>query len=819
MENNNNSINLKGLVKDRERIFKEIARSPRDLTTLKAYAVKKKIVESGGKFDKAIAMLKASGRIIVKPGSVIVNPNEIKQGIFVAKGKNGYIQLDGDNRQFSISSDDSLGFKSNERVNISFTDDEVFRRPFIISALEGEGDNNEFLPKLEKDCVLGRVIKISHDQLAFIPNDRRFTKPITILNPKNTLSKYQDKICVMKVTDEEKLGFPAAGIITEIKGDAGNPIHEYEAIAESHGANMSWSDEVVQAEIDKLPTEVDLSGFTLVDEAGKVIQNGDEKIVDLRELAFTTVDPATCKDMDDAIYSTVDNDGNLVVYTAVANVTKYVDLESEIGKRYLNAGFTTYAPNRAYNILPPELSTGICSLNPNVDRLALVIKNVINKETGLPISTTVMDAVINSKEKYSYEQAQAITDKNKHISNSQLEERAKNGTLSKDEQVVLNARVADVLWKGFNQRNMINFETKDEYDVIFNDDLSEIVDIQPQENCAYHKVIEAFMLTANESAARFAKQHNLPNVYRVHQSPNEEKLAQAYEFFRFLDIPFDGDLSPVGVAKLSDMVKGTNKEKTVNNFLIRMQSKAKYSSSTSPNSADFVRKVVSGYTQKAMSTSNKGLNQNAQNATDNISHFALQSKAYSHTTSPIRRISDYVTHKNILAFLKGKELLNEVTVSSIANWANAMQDENKLAEREFVEVSSAIYCENHIGETMKGCISAFKLMNEFEGASKGVDNLAVVVENEEKGIRVLIPAKEFLPKGVSNVGFSTFGCAIVSKSTGKPIIKLCEEVEFIISSADRLTRVVTATTDLERKISNEKSGSVKQTDENNHSEI
>lgn len=813
---NNNSINVKGLIKDRERIFKEIARNPRDLTTLRAYAIKKKIVESGGKFDKAIAMLKASGRIIVKPGRVEVNPNEIRQGVFVMKGRGGYIQLDGDNRQFSISNEDSQGFKSNERVNISFTDNEVMRRPFIVSSYEGEDDSiRTNMPKLERDSVLGRVIKISHDKLAFIPNDRRFTQEITILNPKNTLSKYQDKICVMKITDEEKFGMPAAGIITEIRGDAGNPIHEYEAIAETHGANMSWSDEAVQEEISKIPTEVDLSGYALVDESGKVIKEGDEKIVDLRSLSFTTVDPATCKDMDDAIYSTFDENGNIVVYTAVANVTKYVDLNSEIGKRYLNAGFTTYAPNRAYNILPPELSTGICSLNPNVDRLALVVKNVIDKDTGLPISTTIMDAVINSKEKYSYEQAQQIVDRT-NLTDAQLFEKAREGSISKEEQVVLNERAAKILWKGFNERKMINFETKDEYDVIFNDDLSEIVDIQPQENCAYHKVIEAFMLTANESAARFAKEHSLPNIYRVHQGPNEEKLAQAYEFFGYLGIPFDGDLTPSGIAKLTDIVRGTHMEKTVNKFLVRMQSRAKYSSSTNPNSADFVRKIVSQYSPKAMSTSKKENLTNNVNQTSNVSHFGLQSKAYSHTTSPIRRISDYVTHKNILAFLKGKELISEINVAEIANWANEMQDINKEAEREFVDVSSAIYCENHIGETMTGYISGFRLKNEIEGFSGGVDNLAVVVENEQKGIKVLVPASEFLPKGVKNVAMSKFGSAIVSKSTNKPVIRLCDEVTFKINSANRLTRVVTATTDLEKEIIDD---NLNQNSENGHEKI
>ncbi len=797
-----------GMIKTRERVYKEIAKSPRDLVTLRDLLVKKKVVDSGNKFDKAVAMLKEQGRISVKSGFVMALPEQIKHGTFVAHGKSGYVLIDGDSRQFAIYPEDSEGYRSNERVNIAFTDDGRVRKPFIVSKYEtDEPSLRDELPKNDTSLVLGRVVKRSHDELVFIPNDKsRFTQNIMILNPKNSLTQYQDKICLMKLTEGEKGDLAAMGIITEIKGDAGNPIHEYEAIAEAHGANMSWSDEAVEEEMKNIPTEVDLSGVCLVDEQGKVLAGEGDKIVDLRHLDFATVDPATCKDMDDAIYSTYDEDGNLVVYTAVANVSKYVDLNSEIGKRYLMAGFTTYAPNRAYNILPPQLSTGICSLNPNVDRLALVMKTVIDEKTGLPKSSKIMDAVIESKEKYSYEQAQAIVDE-KPMQLEELKAKCSEGKLSKEEQVVLNKKASDILWKGFNRRNLIKFETKDEYDVIFNDDYSDIVDIKEGENCAYHKVIEAFMLTANEATAEFAKEKHLSNIYRVHQMPDENKEAQASEFFSFLGIPFDGDLSPRGLQKVIASVKGSHREKIVNNFLVRMQSRAKYSSSTSPSSVEYVKKDFSqrkgGAIAGAKSSKFEKTLRSHSEGMENISHFGLQSKAYSHSTSPIRRIADYVTHYNILAYIKGKTPIDEKTVEEIAAWANEMQDANKSAEREFQEVNSAIYCEGHLGEIMKGYISGFRWISEVVGSAGGVDNLGVIVENESKGIRALIPAVEVLPSNARNVCFSKFGSAIISKVTGKPVIKLCEEVAFKIQSANRITREVSATTDLEREINSQ----------------
>ncbi len=802
-------FNNDGFVKIREKVFKEVLKSNKDLATLRASLVKKKVVSSGNKFDKAISMLKASGRISVKSGYALAQPSELFSGTLVMRGKNGYALIDGDNHQHALFPEDIKGYRSNERVNIAFTDDGNVRRPFIVSKLENDQESiiGERSPKHDPNSILGRVVKVSHDSLVFIPNDKRFKRNITILNDKNTLSKYQDKICLLSVVQDEESGLPACGFITEIKGDAGNPIHEYEAIAEAHGANMSWSDEVIEKELEIIPTEVDLSGKTLIDENGKILQKGGERVVDLRGLCFTTVDPATCKDMDDAIYSTYDKEGNLVVYTAVANVTKYVDLKSEIGKRYLTSGFTTYAPNRAYNILPPQLSTGICSLNPNVDRLAFVIKTIVDENTGLPKSSVIMDAVINSKEKYSYEKAQAICDQNP-ISLSELKSKCSNGELSKDEQVILNAKASDILWKGFNKRHIINFDTKNEYDVVFNDDLSEILDIEPQENCHYHKVIEAFMLTANEASAQFARDNKLPNIYRVHQMPNEDRVGQAYEFFGNLNIQFDGDLSPVGIAKIISSVKGTYKEKAVNNFLVRLQSRAKYSVSTSPYSANIIKKQFAKYKKNKNSSALAKkfrpvqiLEDNIANI-DNISHFGLQSKAYSHTTSPIRRISDYVTHKNILGFINGKELIDAQTVAEIANWANQMQDANKEAEREFIEINSAIYCEAHIGDVMRGYISGFKWLNEAEGKAGGANNLGVLVENQEKGLKVLIPAVELLPRGMKNVGFSKFGCAIINRENDQPLIRLCEDVTFRIQSADRKTRVVRASTNLEKTMDN-----------------
>lgn len=824
---NKRSKELK-IVATREKIFKELAKSTEmDLITFRIKMVKSHFVDSGNKFDAAIESLKENGRVVQRGKTITVAPNAIKTGTYFQSGNKSYVVMDGENKQYGIDRKYTEGVNSNQRVKVGFTYLTDTALPFIVSADKSAQQTNtishterqSLVPTLEpSNLVYGKVMKTDHDNLIFIPNDKhKYKGNIVILNDKKTLAKYQDKICTMEVVSNDVSGTtPAMGFLKEIKGEAGNPIQEYDAIAESHGANMSWGDERVQEEIKKIPTEVDLTKYSLINENGQLLtSDGKERIVDLRGLAFSTTDPATCKDMDDAIYSTFDEEGNLVVYTAVANVSKYVDLNSEIGRRYIKGSFTTYAPNKAYNILPPELSTNICSLNPNVDRLALVVKSVVDVNTGKPIKSFIMDAVIQSQEKYSYEQAQEITDKNPELTLNNLKEKVKLG-LSHDEQVVMNEKASKVLWKGFQKRDLLQFDSNNEYDVKFNDDMSNILDLTKEPDCAYHKVIEAFMLTANEATAKYAKENNIPNVYRVHDAPNEDKLEQAYEFFGYLDLPFEGDLSPRATKELIKIVKDTPKEKVVNNFLIRMQSKAKYSITTNPKDVEFIsdRKRANDSKRSFGGHAAKGIIENKKyhkgsavrnmlteikDLETDISHFGLQSEQYSHTTSPIRRLPDYITHYNILASMKGTNILDEDNIRDMTLWANQMQDENDLAEREFNELNGAIYAENNINKIMKGYICGFKKLSE--GKKNYIEDLAVIVENEDTGVRVEIPALEILAtKGFTNkrVTISPHGSALINSDNSKPLISLCSEVDFKIASANRVTRQVLASTNLQK---------------------
>ena len=264
----------------KERVFKAIAVKSGDLFTVQEWLLKYKVADSRTKIRKAIDSLDQEGRLIIEGNNISINRAEIKK----ARLSSGYLYFDGDSHRYYIDRDDTKGIKGNSNVLVSFYNKYINGRsvkvPFVIKEDEATNQSGK-----EDEVVYGRVVKTSHDELIFFANDKkRYRNPLFILNDKRTIAKYQDKICTMRVISDEKGS--QGGILLEIKGEAGNPIAEYDAIAESHGAIMSFSDPLVQAEIEKLPTEVDLTGKNLCleqdyEEMRKVKNN---VVVDLRNL-------------------------------------------------------------------------------------------------------------------------------------------------------------------------------------------------------------------------------------------------------------------------------------------------------------------------------------------------------------------------------------------------------------------------------------------------------------------------------------------------------------------------------------------------------
>lgn len=750
---------------------------------LKKQVIANQKVASKSNITPILEGLIALGKLKLDGEMISINSQFQQVGILSEENGKFFIICSNSNRHLPVDKSIAAGYKVGDMLDIVTDYNGKTQTATLLGksskVLRKENQKQEknqtndhsLANSLSDDCLLGRVVKKSHDELVFIPNKKSIeTRQIKILNNTEELSKFQDKICIMRL--ESKVNPFFGGTIIEVKGEAGNTIQEYDAIAESYGAIMSWTGDAIENEISQIPTSVDSSKLDLISEKdAKFAQVG--KIVDLRNLDFVTVDPATCKDMDDAIYSSIDENGDIVSWTAVANVSKYVDLDSLIGNRYINGGFTIYAPNKAYNILPTELSTGICSLNPGVDRQALVIKTIIDRKTGEAKSSKIYDALIQSRKKYSYEEAQSIVDDKKdEFSRDYLEQKIIFGEkLSLDEQTLMNYYAAETIKAGFLNRKMIRFNSNNERDIKFDEDFNNVIDIKTVPHLLYHEVIEAFMITANEATAKYTKDKKLDSIYRVHDEPNRQKNMKASEFFKTLGITFDSGLSAQSTLDLINTVKGSDYEETVNNFLIKMQTRAVYSDQL--------------YNDKSQQDDYFNLD-------NQISHYALQSKHYSHTTSPIRRVVDYVVHYNILADIHAQKPLSKNKVSHIIEIANQRQLDIDQAEKDFDDISSVLYCEKHIGEKFSGLITKFRYSSSDDEYDR--DKIIVIVKNKEKGISAEIPLSKIIGNKAFSCSISEQSCMVLDNN-GKIVLSLCRPLDFIVEKADRKTMNIIGKTD------------------------
>ena len=372
------------MIKNISAIYKYVfANSGVNKNTLKNQLIFKGKVSSKNRFFQAFDKLIEQGGITKQKEQVYINPTVVKKAFLQKEGKDDYyvVLAEGD-KYYPISKSVGASYKEGDSLfvvieNIAGQDEAIVLAKNTANEFEvfEKKEIKEEKNQDDGDLCLGRVVKISHDDLVFIPNNKKIpVRRIPLLNGKEELAGFQNKLCKMKFANKDDL--TQGGYIVEVGGEAGNPIHEYEAIARAHGAIMNWDDPKVKREIAKIPKKVDVSKLSLITEA-EAKKNHKGHIVDLRHLQFTTVDPKTCMDMDDAIFTTINTNGDFVCYAATANVTNYIDLFSAVGKQYAQAGFTIYAPNKAYNILPPQVATGICSINEGEDRLTLVVKFVI----------------------------------------------------------------------------------------------------------------------------------------------------------------------------------------------------------------------------------------------------------------------------------------------------------------------------------------------------------------------------------------------------------------------------------------------------------
>ena len=387
--------------------------------------------------------------------------------------------------------------------------------------------------------------------------------------------------------------------------------------------------------------------------------------LDLREQPIFTIDGADTKDIDDAVSFRRTRSGyELGVH--IADVSHYVTPKSELDNEAFRRGTSVYYANRVIPMLPQELSNGICSLNPGEDRLAFSCIIQLDRSANIK-SYKFVKSVIRSRVKGVYSEINRLL---AGESDEQLEEKYKEVI----KQLPVMKELADKLHKKRIARGAPELETQEGVLMISDEDIC--VGAAPYQRGESQEMIEDFMLTANECAARYGQENELPFVYRVHEPPSAEKTEALKDVLVRLNIPFEfgNTPRPEELSKILDSVKDTDLGVIVNSIVLRSMSKAKYS-------------------------------------TEPIGHFGLVLEDYAHFTSPIRRYPDLTIHRIMSDHLSGttaEECRRRYGKFAYASAEQSTQTELTAmqVERSCEDCYKAEYLRGHIGEEREGIISS-----------------------------------------------------------------------------------------------------------------
>lgn len=382
---------------------------------------------------------------------------------------------------------------------------------------------------------------------------------------------------------------------------------------------------------------------------------------DLRELGFVTIDGATARDFDDAVYVERRGDGYRL-WVAIADVSHYVPMSSPLDREAFNRANSYYFPRSVEPMFPKALSNGLCSLNPDVPRLAMTVA-IDFDSSGLPGDTRCFPSVIRSHGRLTYTQV------NKAIIMKDEDERGKISEL------VPMLDLAEELARKINTRRRgrgsIEFDLP-EPEILFNFQ-GETVDIKPKVRNFAHQIVEEFMIAANEAVAEFLTDREMPCMYRVHPGPDDEKLTSLFKTLRKIGISQEQpkEVTPRTLQKLIDSVEDTDQEYLVSRLLLRSMKQAKYEP-------------------------------------ENEGHFGLASQCYCHFTSPIRRYADLVVHRCLKVALGDthQAIPGRKQLTHIGGHLSSQERVAMEAEREILKRITMLFLREKVGEEFTGVISS-----------------------------------------------------------------------------------------------------------------
>lgn len=510
-----------------------------------------------------------------------------------------------------------------------------------------------------------------------IPDDKRIMQDIFI--PKGqSLGAVEGHKVLVQISKYAEGNDNPEGHVSAILGHKNDPGVDILSIIYQHGIEIEFPDEVLK-EAEAVPEYIEPSEL-----------KGRK---DLRDELTITIDGADAKDLDDAIALKKLKNGNTQLTVSIADVSHYVKEDSALDKEAYDRGTSVYLVDRVIPMIPHRLSNGICSLNPNVDRLTLSCRMEINSD-GKVVKHEIFDSVIQSDHRMTYDEVnQIITDHDENM-------RAQYPDVTP--MLDLAKELSETLIQMRKRRGEIDFDI-DEAQVIVNEE-GIPVDVKMRERGEGERLIESFMLAANETVAEHFNKMEVPFIYRVHEQPKSDRLTQFFEFITNFGILVRGtgeDVSPSTLQEIHEKVKGLPEQTVVSTMMLRSMQQARYEDV-------------------------------------NLGHFGLSADYYTHFTSPIRRYPDLVVHRLIRKYLiedsmSGKELRKwEDKLPEIAEHTSNRERRAIEAERDTDELKKAEFMLQHIGEEFEGIVSSvanFGMFVELPNTVEGMVHVSSMTDD------------------------------------------------------------------------------------------
>ena len=624
--------------------------------------------------DKAVDIYELQDLLDIHSVEEVTELNEelikLEEEVVIYKSnKDKYMMLEKSHLRKGIMRANKKGFGF---VEIDNLDDDVYvSQDHMNGAIHDDIVLVEITSKMSLDRLEGRVLKIIERKIqryiGLINFDNKGIGHITLDDTKINLDIEIPKDKSLNAVDGHKVVVELnkkinnngkyEGEVVEIIGHVNDPGVDILSIIYKYNINVDFPEDV-KKEVSEMPMEVydrDLKGRR-----------------DLRDEVIFTIDGDDTKDIDDAISIKKLPNGNYELGVHIADVSYYVKEGSPLDNEAMERGTSVYLVDRVIPMLPHELSNGICSLNPNVDRLAISCVMEFDKN-GKQLNYEIFPSVIRSRIQMTYKKVNSILEDNV----------VPDGYEDYADKLRLMAELASILRSAKTKRGYIDFGV-DEAKILVDENCVP-TDVILRDRGVGENLIEDFMIAANECVATHIYFMNLPFIYRVHEYPKEEKIKSFLGYVNSLGYTLNGNIKDV-------------KPTTLQNILKQLEDKPEYT-------------ILSSLLLRSM--------QKAVYKPENLGHYGLASSCYTHFTSPIRRYPDTTVHRLLRTYLfDGK-----IDMATIRKWEEKLvyiaehSSERERAsvdcEREVEDMKMAEYMEKHIGEEFEGMISSITSFGMF----------------------------------------------------------------------------------------------------------